>query len=125
MTVRLIGLFHLSILSILAFKGLALQLPPGHAGPVITVLLLLPGLAVLPGLWLARPNTIVWTALIALLYLTIAITDAWALESLRWINLLIALLCTALFLTAWWHLRALRRSRLKTLSQANESQSGG
>lgn len=125
MTVRLIGLLHLSILSILAFKGLALQPPPGHAGPVITVLLLLPGLAVLPGLWLARPNTIVWTALIALLYLTIAITDAWALESLRWINLLIALLCSTLFLTAWWHLRTLRQSRLKTLSQANESQSGG
>ncbi|MFP4295127.1 MAG: DUF2069 domain-containing protein [Halothiobacillaceae bacterium] len=110
---RLISALHCALLVALAIKGFALtQGQVGHPGALLTLILLIPGLAVLPGLLRKRPNTIVWTALVSLLYLTIAITDAWSLDTLRLANLTIALLCCAVFILAWAHLRALRQARL-------------
>ena len=117
---RLILLLHLIILTLLLSQPFLAPVDTAHPGILVTLLILLPGLAVLPGLLKERANSIVWTALTALLYLTIAITDAWSLDTLKWLNLLIAVLCISLFSGAWWHMKTLRA---QSRTRLNNSQS--
>lgn len=76
---------------------------------VTTVLMLLPALAVIPGLWRGHYKTMVWAALFDLFYLLVAATDAWAVPSDRGWHLLIALAATIGFLAAWSHSNKRRR----------------
>lgn len=78
-------------------------------GLMTTVLLLLPAVAVLPGLWCGHYKTMVWAALVTLFYLLISSTDAWTESSDRDWHLLIAIAATAGFVIAWWH--GIRRRR--------------
>lgn len=77
--------------------------------PVTTVLMLLPAIAVIPGLWRGHYKTMVWAALFDLFYLLVAATDAWAVPSDRGWHLLIALAATMGFLAAWRHSNKRRR----------------
>lgn len=45
----------------------------------------------------------IWAALVALFYLLISATDAWAVAADRGWHLLIAVAATVAFLAAWWH----------------------
>ncbi|MFW6021049.1 MAG: DUF2069 domain-containing protein [Guyparkeria sp.] len=72
-------------------------------GGLTTALLLLPAIVVLPGLWRGHYKTMIWAALVALFYLLISATDAWAVPADRGWHLLIAIAATTAFLSAWWH----------------------
>ncbi len=78
-----------------------------------TALMLIPAVIVLPGLWRGHYKTMIWAALIALFYLLISATDAWAVAADRGWHLLIAVAATVAFLAAWWH-SIKRRRFLKT-----------
>ncbi|WP_410474837.1 DUF2069 domain-containing protein [Guyparkeria sp. TX1] len=90
------------------FAGRAEIRPTG----LTTVLMLLPAIVVLPGLWLGHYKTMIWAALVALFYLLISATDAWAVAADRGWHLLIAAASTLAFLAAWWH-SIKRRRHLK------------
>lgn len=79
-------------------------------GLLTTALLLLPAVAVLPGLWRGHYKTMIWAALFALFYLLVASTDAWAAHADRGWHLLIAIAATVAFLAAWWHSIQRRRT---------------
>ncbi|WP_372591105.1 DUF2069 domain-containing protein [Guyparkeria sp.] len=79
-------------------------------GVLTTLLMLLPAIAVIPGLWRGHYKTMVWAALFDLFYLLVAATDAWAAPADRGWHLLIAIAATVGFLAAWWH--SIRRRRL-------------
>ncbi|KTG16411.1 MULTISPECIES: DUF2069 domain-containing protein [unclassified Guyparkeria] len=79
-------------------------------GLLTTALLVLPAVAVLPGLWKGHYKTMVWAALFALFYLLVASTDAWAARDDRGWHLLIAVAATVGFLAAWWHSIQRRRT---------------
>jgi len=111
---KLVIIAHATILALLLLQPL--MAPVEH--PVswtTTLLLLLPGLVVLPGLLAQRPNGIVWTALVSLFYLTVAITDLWSLSTLRWLNGGIVLLSMMLFGLAWTYMREIRNARKQAL----------
>jgi len=79
------------------------------------LLLMLPLLAILPGLWLRRPNAVVWAALVDLFYLAIAITDFWSPGTDRiWLGGIIALTVVG-FISAWWHSLLRRRAQRQAL----------
>jgi uncharacterized membrane protein len=78
-------------------------------GAITTWLLLLPAVAVVPGLWRGHYRTMVWAALFDLFYLLVASTDAWAEPADRRWHLLVAMAATTAFLAAWGH--AIRRRR--------------
>lgn len=73
------------------------------------VLLVMPAMAVLPGMLAQRYAAFVWAALTDLLYLLVASTDAWSLAGDRAFNLMIALLAIAGFCAAWAQGIILRR----------------
>jgi len=79
-------------------------------GVTTTLLMLLPAVAVIPGLWRGHYKTMVWAALFDLFYLLVAATDAWADPADRGWHLLIAVAATVGFLAAWWH--SIKRRRL-------------
>jgi len=111
---KMVIIAHATILALLLLQPL--MAPVEH--PVswtTTLLLLLPGLVVLPGLLAKRPNGIVWTALVSLLYLTVAITDLWSLSTLRWLNGGIALFSMMLFGLVWTYMREIRNARKQAL----------
>jgi uncharacterized membrane protein len=89
-------------------------------GIVTTVLLLLPAIAVLPGLWRGHYKTMIWAALFALFYLLVSSTDAWAASADRGWHLLIAIAATVGFLAAWWH-SIQRRRTLKARSRRRDA----
>ncbi|MCL7752042.1 DUF2069 domain-containing protein [Guyparkeria hydrothermalis] len=98
-------LMALGLLTVIAgYLGLLLA---GRAeirpGGLTTTFMLLPGIVVLPGLWLGHYKTMIWAALVALFYLLISATDAWAVAADRGWHLLIAVAATVAFLAAWWH----------------------
>ncbi|HER34887.1 MAG: DUF2069 domain-containing protein [Halothiobacillaceae bacterium] len=74
-----------------------------------TVLLLLPAVAVLPGLWQGHYKTMVWAALLALFYLLVSSTDAWTVPADRGWHLMVAIAAITGFLLAWGH--SIRRRR--------------
>jgi len=115
---RAVLILHLLILAIWPLQPLLAPPDTAHPGWLATSLVLLPGLIVLPGLFKRRPNSVVWAALISLFYLTIAITDAWSLDTLRGLNIGIALLTTSLFCTAWLYMLKLRRLRKRQAASA-------
>ncbi|MFO7808920.1 DUF2069 domain-containing protein [Guyparkeria sp.] len=90
------------------FAGRAEIRPTG----LTTILMLLPAIVVLPGLWRGHYKTMIWAALVALFYLLISATDAWAVAADRGWHMLIALAATVAFLAAWWH-SIKRRRHLK------------
>ena len=79
-------------------------------GAVTTLLMLVPAVAVVPGLWRGHYKTMVWAALFDLFYLLVAATDAWAVPADRGWHLLVAIAASIGFLAAWWH--SIRRRRL-------------
>lgn len=81
------------------FAGHAEIRPTG----LTTILMLLPAIVVLPGLWRGHYKTMIWAALVALFYLLISATDAWAVAADRGWHVLIAAASTLAFLAAWWH----------------------
>jgi len=81
------------------FAGQAEIRPTG----LTTILMLLPAIVVLPGLWRGHYKTMIWAALVALFYLLISATDAWAVAADRGWHLWIAATSTLAFLAAWWH----------------------
>ncbi|MFP4640198.1 MAG: DUF2069 domain-containing protein [Guyparkeria sp.] len=99
------GLIVIGYLGLL-FAGSA-EIRPGA---VTTLLMLVPAVAVVPGLWRGHYKTMVWAALFDLFYLLVAATDAWAVPADRGWHLLIAIVATIGFLAAWWH--SIRRRRL-------------
>jgi len=111
---KMVIIAHATILALLLLQPL--MAPVEHpVGWTTTLLLLLPGLVVLPGLLAKRPNGIVWTALVSLLYLTVAITDLWSLSTLRWLNGGIALFSMMLFGLVWTYMREIRNARKQAL----------
>lgn len=90
------------------FAGRADIRPSG----LTTVLMLLPAIVVLPGLWRGHYKTMIWAALVALFYLLISATDAWAVAADRGWHLWVAAASTIAFLAAWWH-SIKRRRHLK------------
>lgn len=65
------------------------------------VLLVMPAMAVLPGMLAQRYSAFVWAALTDLLYLLVASTDAWSLPADRAFNLMIVVLAITGFCAAW------------------------
>ena len=93
-------------------------------GLVTTALLLLPAVAVLPGLWRGHYKTMIWAALFALFYLLVSSTDAWAASADRGWHLLIAVAATVGFLAAWWHSIVRRRTlKARARHRAEENRS--
>lgn len=101
-----------SLLVVIAGYGIIAIGGQAEARPsiVTTVLLLLPAIAVLPGLWRGHYKTMVWAALFALFYLLVSSTDAWSASADRGWHLLIAVSATVAFLAAWWHSIQRRRT---------------
>ncbi len=79
-------------------------------GAITTGLMLLPAVAVVPGLWRGHYKTMVWAALFDLFYLLVAATDAWAAPADRGWHLMVGIAATVGFVAAWWH--SIRRRRL-------------
>lgn len=77
--------------------------------PTTTMLMLLPAIAVIPGLWRGHYKTMVWAALFDLFYLLVSATDAWTVPDDRGWHGLIALAATIGFLAAWRHSNKRRR----------------
>lgn len=65
------------------------------------IVLILPALLTLPGMWLGRYRAFVWAALFDLFYLMIATTDAWSSSEDRAYNLAIVALALIGFIAAW------------------------
>lgn len=109
----MVSLVQIGIL--LAYLGLGF-LGTGAARPQGATLafLLLPLIAVLPGLWRRRYSALVWAALVDLFYLAAAITDFWSPGTDRGWNGAIILLTLVGFIGAWWHSLILRRERKRT-----------
>jgi len=105
-----VGLAQVGIL--LSYMGLGL-LGHGSTRPQggTLALLLLPVLAVLPGLWLQRYSALVWAALVDMFYLAAAITDFWSPGTDRGWNGAIIALALVGFIAAWWHSLRMRRER--------------
>jgi len=80
---------------------------------VLTVIMLIPALAVIPGLIRGHYKTMVWAALFALFYLLLAATDAWASPHDQLLHLFVAIISSAGFISAWWY-SILRRRYLKS-----------
>ncbi len=110
----IVGLAQIGILMLylgLSWLGHGAARPQGGT----LFLLLLPLLAILPGLWLRRPNAVVWAALVDLFYLAIAITDFWSPGTGRiWLGGIIALAVVG-FISAWWHSLLRRRAQRQAL----------
>lgn len=106
----LVSLAQIGIL--LAYLGLGLS-GEGATRPqgASLALLLLPLLAVLPGLWRKRYSALVWAALVDLFYLAASITDFWSPGTDRGWNGAIIVLALVGFIGAWWHSLVLRRER--------------
>ncbi|MEC9482043.1 MAG: DUF2069 domain-containing protein [Halomonas sp.] len=102
-----VGLLVVSIGYVVIAIGGQAEIRPG---PLTTGLLLLPAIAVLPGLWRGHYKTMVWAALFALFYLLVSSTDAWSASADRGWHLLIAVSATVAFLAAWWHSIQRRRT---------------
>ena len=88
-------------------------------GLLTTAVMLLPAIAVLPGLWRGHYKTMVWAALFALFYLLVSSTDAWAASTDRGWHLAIAVAATVGFLAAWWHSIQRRRTLKRRVRQGH------
>ncbi|OZB37763.1 MAG: hypothetical protein B7X44_00215 [Halothiobacillus sp. 15-55-196] len=97
-------------LIILAYVGMALW-GIGMARPqgAWLIVLILPALLSLPGMWLGRYRAFVWAALFDLFYLMIAMTDAWSSPHDRGFNLAIVVFSLMGFIAAWIQGIVLRR----------------
>ncbi|OYY42517.1 MAG: hypothetical protein B7Y07_01980 [Halothiobacillus sp. 24-54-40] len=65
------------------------------------LILVLPALLVLPGMWAGRYTAFVWAALADLFYILIASTDAWSSPMDRELNSAILVLAMVGFCAAW------------------------
>lgn len=91
-----------------------------------TILMLLPAIIVLPGLWRGHYKTMIWAALVALFYLLISATDAWAVAADRGWHLMIAIAATVAFLAAWWHsIKRRRHLKARNTSAGNATTRNG
>lgn len=82
---------------ILAGWGEGLARPQG----AWLLILILPALLVLPGMWAGRYTAFVWAALADLFYILIASTDAWSSPADRALNSAILVSATVGFCAAW------------------------
>ncbi len=89
----------------MTFWGTGLARPQGYW----LVVLILPALFSLPGMWLGRYRAFVWAALFDLFYLMIASTDAWTSPDDRGFNLAIVTIALLGFIAAWIQGIVLRR----------------
>lgn len=94
----------------MALWGSSIARPQG----VWLAVLVLPALAVLPAMWAGFYRAFVWAALVDLLYLLMASTDAWSLPTDRLYNELIVFLAIAGFCAAWAQGIILRRQARQT-----------
>lgn len=103
----------------LYFFGSAQVRPSG----LLTVIMVLPALVVIPGLLRGHYKTMVWAALIALFYLLLAATDAWASPHDQLLHLFVAIISSAGFISAWWY-SIQRRRHLKSQIPSTGSDPG-
>jgi uncharacterized membrane protein len=89
----------------MAFWGVGMARPQGSW----LIVLILPALFSLPGMWLGRYRAFVWAALFDLFYLMIATTDAWSSPHDRGFNLAIVAFALMGFIAAWIQGIVLRR----------------
>lgn len=89
----------------LAFWGTDIARPQG----AWLIVLILPALLSLPGMWLGHYRAFVWAALFDLFYLMIATTDAWSNPDDLGFNLAIVAFALTGFIAAWIQGIVLRR----------------
>ena len=89
----------------MAFWGVGMARPQGSW----LIVLILPALFSLPGMWLGRYRAFVWAALFDLFYLMIATTDAWSNPNDKGFNLAIVAFALMGFIAAWIQGIVLRR----------------
>lgn len=95
-------IFWVQPLIVIGYLSLALWgTTPARPQGVWLVVLVLPALLMLPGMWAGGYRAFVWAALADLFYLLVASTDAWTFPADRPYNLTIVILSIAGFCAAW------------------------